>query len=232
VKNNDERVEVDHTINLGNGIASLNLTLPLDTKVGETLEFIAITEDETQIDPFTNKFNITVLELAEKKSEGDGRRRQPPATEAGNSREHPSGLDLPNIIKVAKDPVEHQKCWEEMSPPFTEYSGLRIINAGSPDSAENGNGDKTIYDFYINIDNIYLKIELKRSSKQAEVTRSKYIYAQVLLGLALINYENQKTEENDDEEERIDKKVEDFSVAVAPVIIPIINDLGSLELEA
>ena len=232
---NDDRFEIDHVINLWNGIGTLSVSLPSDAIVGEKLEFLAITNDETQREPFKNFFEITVLEPTKKIPGGGGKRRKPPSKEKGEDREYPTGIELPIIRKVAKDPKGNEKSWQDMTPPFNEKSGLRIINGGSIDSVENDNG-KMIYDFYVNIDNIFLKTEQKRNPSQAEVIQSKFIYAQVLLCLALLNYDNQNNRNNgdsivDEESELIENKVENFSIAVAPVILPIINELGELKLE-
>lgn len=229
-------IETNHVMNLWNGIATLNVSLPNDVKIGEKLIFIAVTEDETQLKPFENRIEITVLEQIDTKKSGGEKRKKPPINQKGNDREYPSGIDLPRIFKVAKEPGEHEKGWEDMSPhPFNEYSGLRIINAGISESEGGNNYGKVIYDFYINVDNIFLKTEQKRKPSQAEIIQSKFIYAHVLLGLALISHEKEKPDDvnsrGDEERVCIEDKVEEFSIAISSVILPIINDLGELELK-
>ena len=49
-----KKVEAEHTLNMWNGIATLNLPLPADVKEDERLSFLAITDDDTQMEPFKN----------------------------------------------------------------------------------------------------------------------------------------------------------------------------------
>lgn len=226
------RYEVEHTLNLWNGIATLNVRLPVDCKEKDGLEFLAITNDDTRAEPFKNKLVLNVLGPAEKTSSKSRRRIKPPAKKNGANREAPSAVDLPNIIKVGRDPKENQKGWNEMSPPFDEYSALRIVHAGTQAADEStGQEEKNIYDFFVNVDNIYLKTEQKSSSEDAEVLNAKFVYALVLLGLSIINYDLQINENEKEDQESLESKVEKFSLAVAPVLIPMINELGGLELE-
>ncbi len=142
---------------------------------------------------------------------------------------------MPRIIKVAKDPKENQKGWDDFDNPFNEYSALRIIHADTQKS-NNGSGveSKEIYHFYVNVDNIYLKSEQKgqKGSREFELIKAKIIYGLVLLGLSLINYNTQNNNEKKDlDDYPLDVKIEDFTKAVAPVLIPMINQLGGMNLE-
>ena len=225
--------EVEHTMNLWNGIGTLNLKLPPDCEENERLELVAYTNDYTQIKPYKNNLVLNILGPVIKTTGGPGGRRKPPSTNTGKDRETPSGVDLPNIIKVARIAQENQKGWNDMSPPFNEYSALRIIHAGSQSPDENTRQEeKEIYDFYVNTDNIYLKTEQKNSKEDAEVLSAKFIYALVLLGLSIINFDLQKKENyKNAQENSLEERVENFSLAVAPVLIPIINELSGIELE-
>jgi hypothetical protein len=228
----DGRYEIEHTLNLWNGIATLNIKLPEDCREKNKLEILAITNDDTQIEPFKNKLILDILGPAEKPPGKPGRRKKPPSTNAGKDREVPSGVDLPTIIKVARHPEEHQKGWDSMTPPFDDYSAMRIRHAGTQAADEiTGQEVKEVYDFYVNIDNIYLKTEQKRGKEDSQILSAKFIYALVLLGLSIINYDIQVIENDKENQEPLENKVEKFSLAVAPVLIPIINELGSLELD-
>src|SRR5699024_3297072 len=96
---------------------------------------------------------------------------------------------------------------------FSENSVLKIDNNG-----ESG------YDFFINADNIHLKTEIK--SKKAELassTQKNYIYGMVLIGLSLLNdsYAYEK-------EIPLEQQAEKFAGKVSPILIPMIDSLGSL----
>ena len=148
----------------------------------------------------------------------------------------PTGIALPKII-----PVE-EKDWQTQTPPFDKYTALQIKNAGD-DSAENGHA-KPIYDFYVNMDNLYLKTEMKPAHRDPEVARDRFTYGLVLLGLALVQDNEvkkaktkeadaeEKGEEDEDEgEANIERRVAEFTRAVAPILLPMIESLGDLDGE-
>ena len=77
-----------HTLNLQNGIATLNLALPKGTKLDDTLQYELIVQDETLVDPFVNRFVISVGTYQEPR--GGPRLPRPPS---GND-----GLAMPTPI--------------------------------------------------------------------------------------------------------------------------------------
>ena len=115
------------------------------------------------------------------------------------------------------------------------------MHAGSTsENGENGNG-KDVYDFYLNVDNFYLKTELKAGGVEPEVTKARFVYGMVLLGLGLLHQEAQGRKSQPDYEEvglgdlngqaNVEDKVEEFTRAIAPVLLPMIDHLAPLELE-
>ena len=220
--------------NLQNGAATLSLQLPVNCREGDTLHYVALVTDRTRIEPFENSFVIHVKGASEGNGTGGGRRK-PRTKEEGEEGEIPIGISLPNITKV------YEAEWDNHSPAFDKYTALRIKHAGT--SSENGNdgGGQDVYDFYINMDNLYLNAELKSGGQDAEIIRARFMYGMVLLGLALLQQEaqgkpdkqaTQETEEDENEEGgNIEDRVEQFSKAVAPVLLPMIDALGGLELE-
>ncbi len=220
--------------NLQNGIGTLSIQLPADCQVGNTLCFLGVVTDPTVIDPFENRFSVTVK--AEAQPTGStGERRKPPSGKPGDDREVPGGIALPNIIPV------YEKDWDAQTPPFDKHTALQIKNAGD-DSAENGDA-KPIYDFYVNMDNLYLKTEMKPTQSDPEVTRARFTYGVVLLGLALVQHnetekakakkaEPEEKGEEDEGEADIERRVAEFTRAIAPVLLPMIASLGELDEEA
>ena len=224
-------IEVNHTINLWNGIATLNVPMPDKTKEGDKLRLRATINDDTRLAPFENIFILKVLTPSQSTST-KRKRRNPPSDDEGNEREKPLGITLPNIVKVSRDASPNQKSWDNMSPPFNENSALRITHAGMSNSSENGKAEvRNVYDYYVNVDNIYLKTEQKTSKENAELLQAKYVYGLVLMGLALVNYEGQQKASNGDNQNNLEERVEKLSEAISAVLLPIINDLGSIELE-
>jgi hypothetical protein len=224
----------NYVLNLQNGIATLSLPLPEDATPDQSLRYIATTNDCSRTEPFINTFQVTVRE-ARQASGRSGDRRKPPSKQEGEDRERPSGIQLPNIRLV------NEEEWPNQTPPFDKYTALRIINAGKGGSGDDETDSSDVYDFYINMDNLYLKAELKGTKSEPELVRAQFKYGMVLIGLALLqqDIEDQRKKSDNEEEAEddhgngasIERKVEEFCRAVAPVVIPMINSLGSLSLE-
>jgi hypothetical protein len=198
----------DYVINIWNGIATLTVRLPSDAKVGDDLDCEAWIQDDTLIEPFYNRFTRHVLEPTEVKPGASGR-RLPPAGEGEGDRQLPSGLSLPHVIEVREEE------WEERN--FDKYSALKVTQAES-----------NIYDFYVNMDNIYLQTELKsyENKLDARLLEARFKYGLVLLGLALLKEDNKDHEH--EECETIEERVFNVSKAVAPILLPMIESLGDL----
>lgn len=196
------------------------------------MRFEAVVNDPTLLDPFTNVFGFDVKEAIEEKSGGKGSRK-PPGDTKGEDRENPTGISLPNIVPV------FEAEWEKHTPAFDKYTALRIRTSEvASAAAENGNGEvHDVYDFFINMDNVFLKTELKAAGDEIELVRARWRYSMVLVGLVLLHDEakkpKKKSEEVKEEEsgQTIEKRVERLTRALAPVILPMIESLGALELD-
>ncbi len=224
----------DYILNLQNGIATLSLTLPWDVAVGQRLHYIAITNDSSRIEPFRNEFAITVKDAQETNGRG-GKRRKPADKSTKGDRELPSGIELPQI----RDVYEHE--WAEKSPPFDKFTALRIKNAGDVDSEHDSEDAPGLYDFFVNMDNVYLKSELRSSKTEPDLVRAQFKYGVVLLGLAILQQDSvssqqgtegeRRIENEDGDGESVEMRVEQLTRTVAPVVIPMISTLGSLTEE-
>lgn len=226
-----------------NGIAVLSLELPQNAQVGDSLEFEATVSDPTLLQDFTNRFSLSVK--AEVQPNGNpGNRRKPPVKDPGDEREMPSGIALPNII-----PIEEAN-WGSVEPAFHKHSALRVRTTDVQDSTSPGNGDDRhdVFDFIINMDNVFLKSELKSSKDAIELVQKRWQYALVLVGLALLHDDKQKTKsevgkrkdsawqaaDSDEEEagsQQIDQRIEALTIALAPVLLPMIESLGALDID-
>lgn len=237
ISKNSETFLEDYIINLHNGIATLSLELPASATVGDELKFEALVKDRTRFEPFKNIFSLKVKGPVETTG-GRGKRRNPPEDKPGASRELPSGIALPDVIEV------HEEEWQEKIPPFDQYTALRIIHAETIDNQNSGEVKSVdVYDFFVNMDNIFLKSELKKGIKdEVDVTNARFKYGLVLLGLALLHEDAQmkkKSKEdsgkssydNDQKELNIEDEVEKLSRATASILLPMIESLGELELD-
>jgi hypothetical protein len=238
IVNGEHRIPVTDYVgpNLQNGIGTLSVQLPFNCQVGDQLRFLAVVTDSSRIEPFENRFVVRVR--PESHPSGiPGERRKPPSGEPGNDREVAAGIALPIITEV------YEKDWGQHNPVFDKHTALRIKNVGD-DTAQNGDA-KPVYDFYINMDNLYLNTEIKPAHCDPKIIRARFTYGMVLLGLALIqqdevervkakkkNTEDGEGEEQKDESEvNIEKRVADFTQAIAPVLLPMIESLGDLDDE-
>ena len=221
--------------NLQNGIATLTVQLPANCQIGDLLRLHAVVTDPTRLDPFENTFSLDVKPEVEAHGGGGGKRQQPPIEEKGEEREMPGGISLPNIVPI------YEADWPSQSPPFDKYSALRIGITDAPSNGESGNGEShDVYDFKINMDNLFLKSELKSGGDEIEMIRARWKYGLVLIGLALLDDENRSKkartvdEDASQDEENVDSvesQVERFTRSIAPVLLPMISSLGSLEME-
>ncbi len=229
--------EGNYKVNLTNGHATLNLSLPENVEVGDKLEFISkVTDPSRLIDPFFNQLHIFVLkEHIEDKTKPRKDRNDFPNDQQGNKEQKSGGLALPErIYEVAKEPNdEKQMSWEDVpGDSFTASSALAIISNGEQENPYNANG----YDWYINVENKYLVNELKNSPNDADIIQGQYKYGMILMGISMLHEESANSKDrstNGDESElSLEDKVKMFSSSVSAVLVPMINELSKIpELE-
>lgn len=235
---NGERQPVLNSVgpNLQNGAATLSVRLPEDCDVGSEIQFLAIVSDPTRVEAFENRFKVRVLPVAEP-SGGAGTRRRPPSKIPGADRDAAGGITIPNIIKV------FEADWEKQSPPFDKNTALRIKDAGIAQLDAAGEEKPAVYDFYVNVDNLYLRSEMKPALADAELLRNRFMYGNVLLGLALLHQdeldkklrEDRAVEGSDGDEDikpevNIEDRIAQFTRAIAPVLLPMVESLGGLDV--
>jgi hypothetical protein len=203
----------DYILNLWNGLATLTVSLPEKTRVGDKLSYESLTNDDTQFKPFENRFQVEVLEKRDRTGGGTGKKEEPPSDKPGNDRSIPSSLSLPQVIEVRKDQwLDHN---------FNENSGLEVKDTG-------GQG----YDFYVNMDNIYALSEAKvKTDIDAKLLSERYKYALVLIGLALLKEDSQGSEQKENEVD-IFKQITEITAKLSPIILPMISYLAELEVES
>jgi hypothetical protein len=209
-----------------NGIASLSLVMPEDYVIGDkmTLQFTVI--DDVINEPFVNVATLTATPRSERPSGNDKQRK---GTGSGGDSHGPSGMALPNIIEV------EEKEWDKYK--FDRFTACDIVQ-----DADTENEDESIYTFRINVDNLYLQTEIKVGGEDPRLPRAKFVFGNVLIGLALIQHFNEieKTRTGNDaigegnnqfklsEELTIEVFVRETTRAIAPFILPMINQLGAL----
>jgi hypothetical protein len=199
-------------MNLWNGLATLNIQIPEGAGVNDNIHFLTEVTDETQIDSFLNDFWIEVIDVKDRASRKPGGRKEKPGDNDGEDRQKETGLDIPTPIPVKKDQ------WNQQNG-FDRESALCVIYGGE-DSG---------YDFFLNMDNVYLKSELRNNNKiDVKMIEARYIYGMTLIGLSLLSYDKNKKNEDGPS---IEDSVFSLTSAISPVLLPMISALGDLELE-
>lgn len=204
----------DFSVNLWNGMATLNVSLPEGANIGDVIKFRSEVSDISKVDPLQDEFYIIVDEAVKKPASRPGNRKPPSSNEEGDDVETTTYLDLPNVREVREDEWQHFN--------FDRESALMVR-----DSGEGG------FDFFINMDNVFLLTE-KKSSQQLSPTLldARYKYGMVLLGIALLKAQNGNWE-NDTNGNEMDiyERIKYLTRVVSPILLPMIAGLGELSDE-
>lgn len=222
----EETRRPDYTSNLQDGLAHINISLPREAQVGSSYKFRIKLNDISRVEPIVNAAEIRVVKDAQAVNSGGGNRRRAAGNAGSGNRDRTSGLRLPKIRPVGES-------------EYTRYPDLKFERETAlvvkESNAEDTNGEpESLYDFYVNIDNPALKLEQKGRPREAEIVKARFIYGLVLVGLGLIHdaqSRDQSRQESDDEPKSAEDDVRQVSRAIAPVIVPLIEQLGALEEE-
>lgn len=200
----------DFVPNLLDGTVTLNISLPDNASVGDTLQFVVNVTDDTQIAPFENEFEVIITDEVSK-SRGKRGERKPKVDDPDGDRTRPDRLDLPDPREV------FQRDWD--------LHGFKRETALAVKESEEG------YDYYINMDNIYLNTEIKslNSGEDPKLMQSKFKYAMVLIGMMILKDTVHDLGDDAGENMTPTETVEKFTSMIAPVILPMIQTLGDLE---
>lgn len=219
----------DFSVSLEDGYAHLNLALPDEANVGDTLTLQATVLDPTLLEPFTN---IVQLKIAPKQNHtsgnGENRKRKGGGT---GSEASIHGIALPKVIPV-EEGDEH---WRRHH--FNHHTACYVISEGV-----DGDESRIEHVFYINLDNDSLKTEMKYSKQDPRLLQAKFKYGNVLLGLAMLHEEETRHRQerngaqlrpdetqNGEDRRSVQDNIRDVSSALAPVLIPMIDELSGLE---
>lgn len=227
-------VALTHSINLFNGMAHLNVTLPGSAAVGDELDLTATVTDWTLVEEFvcTAAVKLEPAVITEGGTPGKRKQNKPPAS-SGPQQAQPGGVQLPKVEWVYRDGWKREEWVSEMN----EFSGLRATMA---DAADEKTG-VAAYDFYVNADNIFLQTELKSTKQDPRLVKAKFKYGMTLVGLGALRAAADGTthnpsdpDGNGDSEARSLSGEEIVAVtgdAIAPMLLPMIDSLGGLDLD-
>ena len=211
----------DYNLNLQNGIATLNLSLPSDAKVGDSFRYDLVVWDETLVEPFVNRF---VISVGQQQKPSGGERSRKHLFDNGDSGDEDArqGLALPTCIPV------YEAEWGNHG--FDRNSALKPIYYPSEDEETPGS-----YTYFINMDNVHLNTELKATKEDLEIVKSRWQYGMALIAMALLSDASlsQIPDGTDQAGKRDDvatpeEEVFKVTSAIAPVLLPLIEHLGDL----
>jgi hypothetical protein len=150
----------------------------------------------------------------------------PPKDPEGEPREKPAGITLPKITPV------FQADWDQHE--MDGYSALRAKDVGVPETDGNGQdgGVLSSFDFFLNMDNRFLKAEVVASKADPAVLQAQYEYGMALVGMGAIKHgldlAKGKAKDEDREVPLPQEVVAYASDALAPMLLPMLNALGTL----
>jgi hypothetical protein len=224
--------DLDSNPNLHRGIANWSVTIPPGSVVpGDEITLQFTVTDPTELRSFVN---VARLRVVPKSSHGGGagdrtelrRGNQPtsgdgPGPKGGASL--PGGLSLPKIVRVARAE------WDERG--FDELSACAVIEDPDPNET-----NRSVFTFYVNIDNVYLRTDMKLQREDPALTEAKFVYGNVLVGLAILNdfrrggakEQGAVQREAGATDEGPEETIARCSRALGPFLVPMINYLGAL----
>lgn len=216
------------TPHLFEGSSTLSFALPESAEVGDTLTFEAHITDASRIEPFVNRFTLTVREE---------RKEQPPRPPKPKQPEDPTqedGKDKPNDTKLnVPKPVEvYEPAWGQQDPKFDRFTAMHVKRSpGAPD-------DSNVFDYYVNMDNVFLAQAMKAQPKRASEYRERFKFGMTLVSLALIcqDTDARKREEDAPEAEgeekskrqNVSETVAEVTSALAPFLLPMVEMLSEI----
>jgi hypothetical protein len=201
------------------GVAQMWISsLPDGVKVGDEVRYRTEVTDDSRTDAIVNDLTLVVVPEVETGTRGGGRSRgQNSGAGDGGSG---SQLALPPITPVSRDE------WPKHG--FDEFSALKVVLSDSEDGVD-------AYDFYVNVDNRYLKVAQKETRTDPALLERQFIYGLVLLGLALLQDQRNGNDEDDDapsdSEGGVEALVARSTKAIAPILLPMIDAIGGLVLD-
>jgi len=188
------------------GQATVMATLPESVVVGDVLTLIATTKDSRR--EFKSEIEVKVKAASEQRSGGDAKpHKQNPSKAKGNDRERSRELATPKI-----DPVYRDR-WEEVK--FDEFTSM--IMDVEYDSAEN-----EVPIFRVNMDNTPLLNEIKQRRLDDVSARNQFVYANVLVGLAMVLQDKNADDTfSDAPKMKVEERIEATCRALAPFMLSI-----------
>jgi hypothetical protein len=183
--------------------------------------------DPTLTDPFVNVLSLHVMQKQARTPGTTTLKKRRRRGGGSGDRDAERGIALPKAIPVR----EGDKHW--VKHKFIPETACHVES--DPVDVDGELHDE--HTFYINVDNVVLKTEQKHSKQDPRLLEAKFKYGNVLLGLAMLhaatgdNGNKNRGEGDEKPQETIQEQVRRVAQAVAPVLLPMIDQLGGLNEE-
>lgn len=209
------------------GNASLSLSLPTDAEVGDTLTYEAVVMDPSRIEPFRNRYTLSVkAEREDRPRPRQSPRPKPdkPGSETGKDAQNDSRLNVPKPSEV------WEKQWDDQEPLFDKFTAMRI-------KQQPGAENSAVFDYFINMNNVFIDQAVKEKPRKVGEIRDRYKFGMTLLTLALIRHDlearkrERSTEAHDEEQPQrqdVHNTVAEVTSAIAPFLLPLIDSLSRI----
>ena len=206
--------KVRFTWSLSNGAFRLGIDLPEESEKGDILSYKSkVTDcfrddDPDSNEPFVHEFKIEVGDI---KAHGPGGKptHRARSQKKGEKKEGPSGITIPKVKEILE---------EDWGTEYNRFSALTV--------KDDGEGS---YDFYVNMDNVYLLHDIKQRHKlEPQILKAQYMYSLVLVGLAFLQEDESLS--NEQEVSMLDL-IPNITKRLGPMLLPMIHDLGDLIVE-
>lgn len=232
--------ELDSTLTLHNGIANWSINIPDDeVSIGDEITIQCTVSDDVIPEAHVNVAKLKVVPQSVNESGGGARQSRKGAGEPGaggtgaagsdgtqgeEGPPAPAGIKFPPMFPVR----EGDEMWKEHE--FDEQTACKVIEDSDGDS------EQSVYTFYVNVDNISLRTDMKGLSEDVALREAKFFYGNVLIGLALIHQDKnqpkpvRKNASSNGEQDaaQIAETVNATTRALAPFLVPMIDFLGAL----
>ena len=226
-------IELDCTMtDPSTGIAQLWFDrLPDGVIVGEELEYEVKVVDSSRVDAFRNSLTLRVRGSQNNTSGGNGQKTSKNRRDGDGDSGGQGSLNLPEITLVRED------SWNEHR--FSAESVLSV-HTTPLDTDESDSKESFRHDFFVNVDNKYLRVEQKADPENSELIEKQFTYGMVIVGLALLRQDTESVssesgpsepKERDSDEDDVETRIGVTTAGLAPVFLPMLKIIGTLVID-
>ena len=231
VEGSIEGADLNHSLTLHNGVANWSISFPEEQAAGEQLTLQCTVTDDTLTEPFVNIAQVRMIPPSVRAG-GSGVRHEESGGDEPGSRgksgpTDPAGITMPKIIKVRLNDM----FWNRYK--FDDRTACKIVE----DGVGSEDDEQSVFTFYVNVDNVYLRTDMKGTEEDVAIKEAKYVYANVLVALALLHDRRNsgrtpRAEPGEGNgEEDVSTIVDTTTRALGPFLVPMIDYLGALSAD-